>query len=89
MKTYALPDRLDEGEVEARKCACDHDLEGVKVLAMNLIDEGQVYLQIQEEDGNVVSTIQSLRKLTEMVKALNVESIQLANSNEPRRIEIK
>lgn len=70
MKTYAQEDRLDEGEVKARKLAKDRTLEGVKVLAMNLIDENQVYIQIQEEDGNVVSTIQSLRKLAVMVHSL-------------------
>jgi hypothetical protein len=77
MKTYALPDLLDAGEVECRKHANDHDLDGVKVLAMNLIDEQQVYLQIKDEEGQVVSTIQDLRKLGVMIHSLLNESNQL------------
>jgi hypothetical protein len=77
MKIYANPDKLDEGEVECRKHCNDHDLDGIKVLAMNLIDSQQVYVCIQEEDGNVVSTIQDLRKLGIMVHSLLKQSKEL------------
>jgi len=77
MKTYASEDLFDEGEVECRKHCNDHDLNGIKVLGANLIDKHQVYLFIQDEDGEIVSTIQSLRKLGVMIHSLLEEAKEL------------
>lgn len=84
MKTYALPDLLDLGEVECRKHSNDHDLDGIKVLGMNLIDEEQAYVFIQDEEGEIVSTIQDLNKLYAMVKALRHEATQTRLNNAKR-----
>jgi len=77
MKTYASEDLFDAGEVEARKHAQDYDLSGIKLLGMNLIDEHQAYVFIQDEDGEIVSTIQSLRKLGVMIHSLLEEAKEL------------
>lgn len=84
MKTYASEDLLDAGEVEARKRAEDYDLSGIKLLGMNLIDEHQAYVFIQDEDGEIVSTIQDLRKLYAMVRAMCHETTQTQLTNERR-----
>ena len=77
MKTYASEDLFDAGEVEARKHAQDYDLSEIKILGMNLIDEHQAYVFIQDEDGEIVSTIQSLRKLGVMIHSLLEEAKEL------------
>ncbi len=77
MKTYGITDRLDEEEVECRKHCKDYELDGIKVLGANLIDENQVYLQIKEEDGSIVSTMLDLKKLGMMVYSLLKESEQM------------
>ena len=70
MKTHAIVDAFDEGEIECRKHCNDIGLDGVKVLGMNLIDEHQVYLFIKEEDGSITSTVVHIDGFISMVNSL-------------------
>lgn len=69
-KVYAIVDRFDESELEMRKECGERHLDDIKIIGMNLVDEGQAYVYIKKRDGDITSILVDVDDFCEAVNQM-------------------